>query len=353
MLWTVVLWGSRIACASMLMVPLACAAAVEEMGLAAPHTAVDESPAPAVADAAVSRAAAALLEDLQLIVAIRSQRGWEIDRSELEAAVPAALESVCRTAPAARARALRQAQAARRAAGGTVAEAMLQAEGDRAAITTLLAAERLVALVALASQRAEHDCPAWLRPHEVFAGRQTVAARTFLHLDGGGLVTARHSSHGLHYGGGGSGRALIGRGLSTRWAVLSGPEIGGAALLDPTTGDNRLRLHLYGAWPLVLRASLLQWHLDADAAPVVQMANDLRVRGVGVRIGVMGRLSTGRLLDTLPLAGIGVSVEHMLAGEAGRAGEWTVRVGFRVGFDWDWGAPARDRAPWQRPPRAP
>jgi hypothetical protein len=336
----------------MLLLPMASASAQDTIGLAAPHTAADGAPTAVVTDAAVSRAAAALLDDLRLIVAIRSQRGWEIDRSELQAALPAALESVCRTAPVARALALRQAQAARQAAGGTVAEAMQRAAGDRSAIEPLIAAERLVSLVSLASQQATQDCPPWLRPHQVFGGRQTVAGRTFLHLDGGGLVTARHSRYGLHYGGGGSGRALVGRGLSPRWAVLSGPEIGGAALLDPTSGDNRLRLHLYGAWPLVLRASLQQWHLDVDAAPVVQLANDLRLRGLGVRIGVMGRLSTGRLLDTLPLAGVGVSVEHMLAGEAGRADEWTVRVGFRVGFDWDWGAAARDRAPWRQRPAA-
>ena len=291
-----------------------------------------------------------LLHDVSVLVAGKSQRGWEIDRFELDTLLPAFLESYCRTGPDSRAAALAEATQVRQAAGADVASELAKVQGNTAEIAELLLAERRLHLLRRADTASAADCPATLRPHARFLGRQTLADRSVLHVDGGGLVTLRNSDRGLNYGGGGSGRFMAGRSWNTRWATLTGFEIGGAALLDQTLaqeGQPQLRLHLFAAWPFVVRRSWQQWHVDIDVAPVAQFSSDLELRGVGGKAGALLTVSTARILNTIPWAGLGVSVEHMIGAEAGRLNEWTVRGGFRVGFDLDFGAAGRDRAAWQ------
>lgn len=295
----------------------------------------------------VALSADRLVHDLSVLVAGKSQRGWEIDRLELESLLGAALESLCRTSVPARERALRDAQAQRDGLGGPIGAEMAKHQGDVDALADLIQAERRLRLLELALNRAGGDCPQILRPHQQFLGRQTLAGRTVLHLDGGGLATLRTSGLGQQFGGGGSGRLMIGRGVSPRWTWFTGAELGGAALLDPLESNQQLKLHLYFAWPAMLRWTRQQFHIDVDAAPVMQLSADGDIRGFGARTGVMAVVSTARLLSAIPYAGVGVSFEQMLTGPAGAASEWTVRAGFRVGFDLDFGAAARDRKAWQ------
>lgn len=294
--------------------------------------------------------AARLLHDAHVLVDIKTQRGWEIDRAEIDALLPSMLESFCRTDAVSRQQAQEFATERRQALGGPLAEQLAGVQGDIAAVAAVLRAERVMVLLARAATAADADCPPVLRAHTPFVGRQTLADRTVVHLDAGGLVTLRNSDRGLNYGGGGSGRVMVGRGFSTHWIGLAGLEIGGAALLDQgqqPQQDAQLKLHLYFAAPLVVRHSWSQWQLDLDAAPVLQLNSDVQVRGVGVRAGALVVVATARLLNTIPWAGLGISVEHMLGGEAGRLHEWTVRGGFRAGFDWDFGATRRDRVGWR------
>lgn len=295
--------------------------------------------------------AARLLHDAHLLVDSKTQRGWEIDRAEIDTLLPSMLESLCRTDLESRRQAQDFATERRLALGGPLAEQLAHAHGELAILAEVVRADRVMVLLARAATASQADCPPVLRAHTPFLGRQTLADRTVVHLDAGGLVTLRNSDRGLNYGGGGSGRVMVGRGWGTRRVGLAGLEIGGAALLDQgqqPQQDAQLRLHLYFATPLVVRHSWSQWQLDLDMAPVLQFNSDAQVRGVGMRAGALVVVATSRLLNTIPWAGFGLSVEHMLGGEAGRLNEWTVRGGFRAGFDWDFGAKARDRASWQR-----
>ncbi len=300
----------------------------------------------------VALSADRLIHDLDVLVAGKAQRGWEIDRLERENLLGATLESLCRTSLPARALARAQAQALRDQLGGPLPAELAKRDGDLDALAELVQAERRLRLLDFALVRAEDDCPQTLRPQRQFLGRQTLANRTVLHLDGGGLATLRTSVLGQQLGGGGSGRLMLGRGWSPQWAWFTGAELGGAALLDPLESDQQLKLHLYFAWPAMLRWSRQQFHIDVDAAPVLQLSADGDIRGFGARTGLMAVVSTARLLSTIPYAGIGVSFERMMTGPAGAADEWTIRAGFRVGFDWDFGATGRDRRAWreQAPP---
>lgn len=291
---------------------------------------------------AVTDSAAGLVHDLTFLVSARMQREWEIDAVELQALRGPALESVCRVAPKDRELARLRLGHLRAGAGGSLDDALLQAGGDLREVTPLLLTDRALALLD-AAVAGLSDCPRWMRPHTPFLGRQTTAKRWVLRLDGGGLGTLRHSQSGAQFGGGGSGRLLVGWGGSGRWSVFWGPELGGGALLRNADGG-ALAVVVSGAAPLVLRWTRLQWHVDVDLTPVGQWRTNGDFRGWGGRVGTLIAVGTGRLLGALPWAGVGLNVERMWTGEAGADGEWTLRAGLRVGFDWDFGAAARDRA---------
>lgn len=294
---------------------------------------------------AVTDSAAALVHDLTYLVSARMQREWEIDAVELQALRGAALESVCRTAAPDRDEARRRLVALRASAGGSLDAALEAAGGDLREVAPLLLTDRALALLDAASEGLA-DCPRWMRPHQRFLGRQTTAGRWVLRLDGGGLGTLRHSEAGAQFGGGGSGRVLLGWGGSGRWSVFWGPELGGGALLRNDDGG-ALAVVVSGAAPVVLRWTRLQWHVDVDLSPVGQWRTNGDFRGMGGRVGTLIAVGTGRLLGALPWAGVGVNIERMWTGTAGADGEWTLRAGLRVGFDWDFGAASRDRAAWR------
>jgi hypothetical protein len=284
----------------------------------------------------------ALRHDLDVIVAVQTQRGWEIDRAELDEMLPTALESVCRTSEPARSWTAHVLDAAERDLGGLIADAFRRAHGHLGDLDELLRVHRAKVLLERA-RAAIADCPALVVPHARFLGRQTNYGRWALRLDGGGLATLRHTANGWSYGGGGSGRLLFVRGLGSRLALLTGPEVGGAALLDETEVPQRIRVQAFVGWPLIARFTRRQYHVEADLTGLVHMTADGDYRGFGTRLGCLVMLGSLRWLDALPAAGWGASIEKMWTGEAGAAGELTVRFGLRAGFDWDFGAAARDR----------
>lgn len=290
--------------------------------------------------------AMALLHDLEVAVAIQTQRGWEIDRFELDEMLPVALESLCRAPGGTGAVAADVLRLAETGSGTTAEAALRAAAGD---VTEAGDALRLHRTRLLLQRALDHagDCPFALAPHRVFLGRQTGFGRTFLHADGGGLATLRRAHGGWSYGGGGSGRVLVGRGVSRAWTWLSGLEVGGAAVLQDAADPQRLQLQGTLGWPVIARVSRRQWHVELDATPLLHLTVDGDVRGVGTRLGVLVLVGSLRWLDALPLAGWGASVEKVWAGPAARVDEWTLRAGLRVGFDLDVGAARRDRAAFQ------
>lgn len=346
-----------VACALVLGPPAPVLATSAEAAPVAVDPAVEATAVVADGDAPLRPDTDALVHDLTFTVAIQTQRGWEIDSQELFEMTPVALESLCRSTPEARLQAMRLLEARERQLGGPPEAAFARAGGDIEAIEDLLLVHRSRLLLAETGRRAAVDCGWRFRPRPTFRGRQTNAGRTILHVDGGGLATLRRSSHGWSfdagglgdtesrwsYGGGGSGRLLIGRGFSQRWSGLAGVEVGGAALLDDADKDQRIAIQVFAAAPVVLRWSSLQWHVDVETTPIVQFGAEANLRGIGIRGGTLLAVSTQRVLDVLPWAGFGLSYERMLTGTAGAIGEASVRAGFRIGLDWDFGAPGRDR----------
>lgn len=291
--------------------------------------------------------ALALVADLEHLVAVQEQRGWDIDRPELEALLPDALPSLCRVQKPARE--LARELMARRVTilGGRAGlrDAVARAGGDVDAVAEGLQIERTDALLRLSLDHAG-ECPYWLRPHAVFQGRQNLHGRHALRVDGGGLAMVQHGGGRWTYGGGGSGRLLLGAGLSRQVSLWTGPEGGGHALIDQ--GGAKLRLQVQFGWPVLVRLTRRQWHVDMDLSPVAQVTQDAVLSGVGGRVGLLVAVSSLRILETLPWAGIGVAYEILPWGTS--PGTQTVRAGLRVGFDWDYGAKARDRQAWTTDP---
>jgi hypothetical protein len=226
---------------------------------------------PAELPLGITDSAAALSHDLRLLVAAKMQRDWEIDAVEMSNLRGPALESLCRTQPVDRAKARERLQQLRLIAGPSLEEALAAAGGDLDAVAPVLAAERTLALLDDAMGQLAH-CPRWQRPHQPFLGRQTIANRWVLRLDGGGLGTFRRAAGGWQYGGGGSGRVLVGWGGNGRWAAFLGAELGGAAMVSGDGDSQRLAVQVYGAVPVIVRISRLQWHVDVDVAPVAHWA---------------------------------------------------------------------------------
>lgn len=295
------------------------------LALLAPENAAAEQP---------TRAEAALLHDLAKIVESKANSGWKIDRYEIETMMPDALQSICTTPEKARLDALeRQAQTVA-SLGGPVAEAYRKNGGKLSGLGDLLAATRVHALLAEALKRAPAECPFWIEPSAEFRGLQTDAYRFTLNLETDGLFLLRRTEGKFLPGAGGSGRLLLGRGLSERWTMLFGLEFGGWALIEQNEEQTNFPLEFIGAVPVVVRHVRETWQYDLELAPVAFLTqSDLRP-SVGGRVGVSIGVSTLRIRRIMPWAGLQLSAEYYPENDV-RASVTVIKGGGRVGFDWD------------------
>ena len=279
------------------------------------------------------QASEALLFDIRKIVAAEQNTGWKIDKYELEDMMPDALVSVCRTPNAARRHALVMAERRVEQLGGPLSKAL--AKGRKLAeLTHLLQASRSQRLLAEALARAPKECPAWIKPTPSFSGIQTDAGRFTLHLEGGGQFVAQRMGQRNDVGAGGTGRVLLGYGLSWRRTLLVGLELGGNALFR--RGDESVDFPLQFVWaaPLVLRHHVLTFHHDLEVAPLLFFTDADTRPSYGVRFGVTVGVSTIRIRRIMPWAGLGLVTEYLFA-NAHRPNLVAIRGGARVGFDWD------------------
>jgi hypothetical protein len=284
----------------------------------------------------LSSGAAAALDDLERIVESTAATGWRVDRYELEAMMPDALASLCSIPEPDRA-ALGAAVHARLAAlGGPVEEAYRRAGGDLDAVEELLFATRVALLVDEAAARAPRECPFWVLPSPNFRGLQSNTERLTLNLEGGGLLLLHHARdpRGLSFGGGGSGRLLLGYGLDARWTVLGGTEFGGGALFKPQGKTTHLPLQFVAAAPLVLRHHLLTWHHDVEIAPLAFFTEEKGAVSYGARVGAVLGVSGLRVRNVLPWVGVGVAYEIYAKNEV-RSWMSQIKGGARIGLDWD------------------
>lgn len=279
-------------------------------------------------------AESALLHDLEKIVESKANAGWKIDRYEIDAMMPDALQSVCATTEEARDRALEAQQLEVEKLGGPVAEAYEKNGGDLRPLKELIAATRVLDLLAEAIRRAEAECPFWIKQEPNFRGIQTDRDRFTLNLETGGLLLIRASEGKFLPGGGGLGRLLLARGLNEHWSLLFGLEVGGWALFDQSETQTRFPVELIGGAPFVIRHIQKTWHYDFEIAPVTFMSvADLRP-SPGGRLGLAIGVSTLRIRGIMPWAGVQLSAE-IFPETSYRPTITVLKGGARVGFDWD------------------
>lgn len=274
------------------------------------------------------------MHDLEKIVESKTNSGWKIDRYEIDAMMPDALQSICATPESVRLDALEHQKLVIEELGGPAAKAYQQNGGKLGELAELIAATRVHDLLAEAIRRAPSECPFWITPSSTFRGLQTDAHRFTLNLETGGLLLLRHSQGKFLPGGGGLGRLLLGRGIDEHWTMLFGLEVGGWALFEQSDTQTRFPIEIIGGAPIVVRHVRHTWHYDFEIAPVAFVAmNDLRP-SAGGRVGVAIGVSTLRIRRIMPWAGVQVSAE-IFPETSFRPAIAVLKGGARIGFDWD------------------
>lgn len=306
-------------------------AAANPAPLAAPWT--------ATADDVGSGPAEALRFDLDKIVHLREQGGWGVDRLETEAMLGDALQSVCRTPPAARAALLRSLTAAiereRRAHGGDAGARWRAGARDLGALAPSLRIERVQRLLVAAMAAAPLDCPFWIEPSPTFAGWQRDSADWTLNAEGGGLASVRRARGAWRFGGGGAGRLSVGVGLAPAWNLRAGVELGGAALVDPDLRAEDVTVDFLFAAPVALRRLFGPYLIDIEAAPLMLgIPWQQAPQRWGGRVAVLAGFSALRLRSLLPWSGLVLMAEGVAPRDGVGAWLWTIRAGVRVGLAW-------------------
>ena len=276
---------------------------------------------------------AILLYDIDRIVSVESQQGWLIDRIEIDDALPQSLQSACRATPTHRRDALALARARYAEVGGDVGGALDAAGGEPGEIKETLAAHRAVLLLERTLAAVEDDCPLWIRPSPKFLGRQTDRAGTSLYLEGGGLFTIRLTDEEARYGGGGSGRFLLGHRFGEMTWMIGG-EWGGAGLIDPSQPEDQVRVHMFAAAPVVMRLHGILWHVGLELAPVWSLPISRDPARLGGRAALQLGYTGLRRGAWLPGLGFAVAYEASPAHDD-LSMEHIIRAGFRGSFSWD------------------
>ena len=221
--------------------------------------------APARAQA-MGQDAAGLLADVERIVSVEQSLGWFVDRTAYEEVLPAMLQSVCRTSPAARIEA--RTELARRSRELGSARQLFVFAGRRLDGKTkeALFVERQLGALEHAMARADADCPFFVQPEPDFIGRQTDRNRFTLSLETGGMIQIRRTEGDWTFGGGGTGRILPGYGFGGAITVLAGAEFGGGAMIRPGAVPTQLAINYFPAIPVVVRFHDVSWHYDLELA---------------------------------------------------------------------------------------
>ena len=279
------------------------------------------------------RSVDALVYDLVKLVAFFEQRGWTIDRYEVQRILPEALLSICRCSPAVRAGAARELTRRIEADGGPSRRRWQRNGHDLDAVSQALRLERAGRLLAEGRRVAAAECAYWMQPGDRFRGHQIDTDHITLNAEGGGLFSLRRPRGTWRVGGGGSGRLTVSLPLSSRWKLRIGPEIGGAALIGQNISAEDVTFDSVWSLPITFRRFAGLYLYDIEVAPM-ELGMWWRERArFGLRVGGLFGLSAPRLRTFLPWTGLAMAVEWVPA-QAGRAAQWTVRMGFRVGFAW-------------------
>lgn len=278
--------------------------------------------------------ARALFRDLERQVTVAAATGWGVDRLEVEAKLPGALDSSCRVDPLAR-RLLRGWLDDRIAAlGGPVDQAWRARGKDLDQVDELLVVTRVRMVLARAEEVAA-DCPFWLEPEQPFRGRQISHQRWQLTFGGGGKGIAIHQGDRLDVSFGGAGRVLFGRTFADGSGLYAGVELGGNATFpkDPSGARTQLAIGADLVAPVMYRYALTSAFFELEAGWLGHATErDWGALDHGLHVGAAIGARALRTRFVFPGAAFGVSWERIFVAGADLT---TVKLGLRVAFDLD------------------
>jgi hypothetical protein len=268
-----------------------------------------------------------------------SRLGWTVDRVEVAEAANQAEPSACRVTPARR-KAVRDWVNERIAGLGGAAKQQFQAGVDIDDLDEVIDLERAVALLDEVELHVPADCPFWIKPSDHFEGLHSTANRFILIADSMGGGSLSLIGRQVTAGGGGAARIFAGYGFSPHWQLAAGLEGGGDAILqkakskDGTEGGT---LAAEGAFrfgvPAFLRLTDLDRIYDVEAALIARL-KDGEFNPWGARVAVAGGVAGLRRLGFMPSLQLWFGYEIFPA-QNGLQAEHVLRLGTRVGVDWD------------------
>jgi hypothetical protein len=275
---------------------------------------------------------AALLFDLERIIASEESGGWLLEQEEQDSIHHDVMESVCRAAPAVRARALEQ--LGQRIAPLGDPRALYERAGGQltSEVESALSAQRALSALQRGTAAAPGECPFWVQADPEFRGLQSTRDRWIVNFDTGGTVQLRRTQGDWSIGAGGFGRMLGGYSF-THLSLLAGVELGGGALVEPHTKPTAFAVNYIPALPVILRLHRDAWNIDLEGASVGLFQASNHRLSYGVRGGVTVGVSALRVRGILPWVGIGLAAEYHFENSA-RPEAWYLRGGLRVGGVW-------------------
>ncbi len=277
----------------------------------------------------------ALYDDLRRIVETSERTGWLIDRLEIDEAAPAALQSVCRVAQPNRLSLRKWLDGRITSEGGPAKEAYERAGQDLSAVGELLTLERARALLAEADRIAADDCPFWLKPDDQFSGIQSNRRRFIVLAESMGSFSTYLKDGEITIGGGGGARIMPAWGVGDSVTIALGAEVGGRGQFSASDdGDPALTAGIAGAIPLLIRFQDLTWFYDIEVAGLTLWRDSKLTWPPGVRVGVSVGISAIRISNFLPYVA-GWAGYEFHPGDDEFPDVHTIRIGTRVGFDWD------------------
>ena len=276
---------------------------------------------------------AALIFDLERIVASEESGGWLLEQAAQDAIHHDVMESVCRAAQPVRARAVERLTERTVALGDP--RALYERAGGQLTpqVQSALSAQRTLSALQRGAQVAPGECPFWVRANPEFRGLQSTRDRWIVNFDTGGTVTLRSTQGDWSIGAGGFGRLLGGYSF-THASLLAGLELGGGALVEPHTNPTAFAVNYIPALPVILRLHRDAWNLDLEGASVALFQASNHALSYGVRGGVTIGVSALRVRGILPWFGLGLATEYHFE-NAARPAALYLRGGLRVGGVWD------------------
>jgi hypothetical protein len=274
----------------------------------------------------------ALYVDLRRVIEGESRTQWLVDRVELEEIANPVLRSTCQARPAKRL-ALRAWLDERILAEGGPAREAYRETKSLDGLEETLSLER-VRLALDYGQAHLDDCPFWLEPDADFRGVHADTDRFILLAESNSGASLTINNKRSRPGGGGSGRVMVGWGVSDGLTLATGAEFGGRGLLSTRPEDDALSTLFTAGIPLLARFYDVTSVYDLEVAAVAFSPTRSIEPRYGGRAVFAAGVTTVRLGAFMPLAMLQVAYD-VYPSSQGEPLTHIVQLGTRVSLDAD------------------